>query len=110
MSIATDSSGNVYVVDSAASTSERIQKFDSNSKFITKWGKSGDGDGQFNSPKGVATDSSGSVYVVDNSNNRIQKFDSDGKFVTKWGEYGFVSSGAGAEGKFNNPKDVATDS
>ena len=42
--VATDSSGNVYVADT---DNNRIQKFDSNGNFITKWGFDGDGDGQF---------------------------------------------------------------
>ena len=69
--VATDSSGNVYVADYL---NDRIQKFDSNGNFITKWGSEGSGDGQFNAPNSVATDSSGNVYVTDYANNRIQKF------------------------------------
>ena len=42
--------------------------------FITKWGNSTDGDGQFSNPQGVAIDSSGNVYVADTWNHRIQKF------------------------------------
>ena len=38
--IATDSSGNVYVADM---DNNRIQKFDSNGNFITKWGSHGTG-------------------------------------------------------------------
>jgi DNA-binding beta-propeller fold protein YncE len=68
--IAVDSSGYVYV----ASLSHGIQKFDSNGKYITKWGSEGSGDGQFKNPDGIAVDSSGYVYVVDQGNNRIQKF------------------------------------
>ncbi|MBF0537156.1 MAG: DUF1566 domain-containing protein [Nitrospirae bacterium] len=60
-----------YVADPA---NNRIQKFSSSGAFITKWGSSGSGDGQFNSPYGVAVDTSGNVYVADNGNNRIQKF------------------------------------
>ena len=37
--VATDSSGNVYVADI---DNNRIQKFDSNGNFITKWGSNGD--------------------------------------------------------------------
>ena len=44
---------------------DRIQKFDSNGTFITKWGSHGSGDGQFYYPNGVAVDSSGNVYVAD---------------------------------------------
>ena len=80
--VAVDSSGNVYVADSA---NNRIQKFNSSGYFITKWGSLGSGDGQFFSPGGVAVDSSGNVYVADSMNARIQKFDIAGNFITKWG-------------------------
>ena len=77
--IAVDKAGNLYVVDAG---NNRVQKFDSNGKFITKWGTAGSGDGQFSAPVGIAIDSSGNVYVSDN--NRVQKFDSNGKFITNW--------------------------
>jgi len=66
-----DSSGNVYEVDT---TNDRIQKFNSEGTFLTKWGTSGTENGQFSSPFGIAVDSSGNVYVTDVGNNRIQKF------------------------------------
>ena len=69
--IAVDSSGYVYVADS---WNGRIQKFDSDGNFITKWGSSGTGDGEFSLPHGIAVDSSGNAYVADTMNNRIQKF------------------------------------
>ena len=72
----------MYVVDTL---NNRIQKFNSNGTFITKWGSKGTADGQFNFPDGIAVDSSGNVYVADDGNNRIQKFDSNGTFITKWG-------------------------
>ena len=77
--IAVDSSGNVYVADSG---NDRVKKFDSNGKFITKWGSTSSQ--QFN-PIHLAIDSSGNVYVADYGNSKIQKFDSNGKFITKWG-------------------------
>ena len=86
--IAIDSSGNVYEADSP---SNRIQKFDSNGKFITKWGS------DWSFPYGVAIDSSDKVYVTDYFNARIHKFDSNGKFITKWG-----SQGTG-DGQFDSP-------
>jgi DNA-binding beta-propeller fold protein YncE len=63
--------GNILVVDGG---NNRIQKFDSNGTFITKWGISGAGDGQFEQPTGIAIDSLGNVYVVDRGNSRIQVF------------------------------------
>jgi DNA-binding beta-propeller fold protein YncE len=81
-----DSAGNVYVGDFGENN--RVQKFDSNGNFITKWGTPGSGDGQFTNPAGVAVDRSGNVYIADRDNNRIQKFDSNGNFITKWGSRG----------------------
>ena len=60
--VAVDSSGNVYVTDY---DNDRIQKFASDGKFITTWGSSGSGEGQFTKPQGIAVDSSGNVYVDD---------------------------------------------
>jgi sugar lactone lactonase YvrE/fibronectin type 3 domain-containing protein len=72
-SIAVDASGNVYVADSS---NYRIQKFDRNGIFITKWGSWGLGNenGKFQYPVGVTVDSSLNVYVADSSNHNIQKF------------------------------------
>ena len=71
--------------------------------FLTTWGSSGTGDGQFDFPFGVATDGSGNVYVADDGNHRIQKFDASGTFLTAWG-----SDGSG-NGQFHFPQGVATD-
>jgi tripartite motif-containing protein 71 len=107
--VAVDSSGNVYVADN---NNSRIQKFDSNDNFITKWGSYGDrsccsyglANGQFVYPYDIAVDSSGNVYVVDTYNYRIQKFDSSGTFITKWGSWGT------GDGQFIHPIGVAVDS
>ena len=61
----------MYVADIK---SNRIQKFDSNGKYITKWGSKGGGDGQFVGPDDIAVNSSGNLYVSDAGNNRIQVF------------------------------------
>jgi hypothetical protein len=86
--IAVDSFGNVYVADTGNS---RIQKFTSTGAFITKWGSSGNGDGQFGGrprgPAGVAVSQDGFVYVTDPRDpydNRVHKFDSNGVFITQW--------------------------
>jgi sugar lactone lactonase YvrE len=99
--VATDSAGNVYVTDTL---NNRIQKFDSNGNFLTKWGEYGAETAQFNNPFGIATDSAGNVYVTDTLNNRIQKFDSNGNFLANWGSYGAEN------GQFNSPCGIATDS
>ena len=99
--MALDPSGNVYVADS---DNDRIQKFDSNGGFITKWGIYGSDDGQFDRPSGVAVGSSGNVYVVDADNDRIQKFNSSGSHIASWGGYG------SSENHFRQPLDIAVDS
>ena len=76
------------------STSHRVQKFDNNGTFLTKWGKNGgdgsfgSGDGEFFCPNGVTTDADGNVYVADSCNHRVQKFTGAGMFLTKWGSSG----------------------
>ena len=123
--LATDASGNVYVVDP---WNYRIQKFDSSGDFLGAWGWgvktgahryetcahscqagiSGSGNGQFSfsyrdDNDGIATDPSGNVYVADTQNNRIEKFSSSGAFLAKWGY-----SGTGDEQFY--PEALATDS
>ncbi len=77
--------------------------------FVTKWGTSGSGDGQFHAPYGIATDSAGNVYVTDNGNglgqnDRVEKFNSTGAFITKWGGLG------SGDTEFHDPWGIATDS
>ena len=43
-------------------------------EFVSQWGTSCTGDGEFYDPRGVAGASDGSVYVSDYRNHRIQKF------------------------------------
>jgi tripartite motif-containing protein 71 len=69
--VATDADGNVYVVDG---DNDRVQKFAPDGTFLTKWGSTGSGLGQFDSPRVIAVDGQGNVYVSDLLNGRIQKF------------------------------------
>tara|TARA_Y100000780_G_scaffold20504_1_gene17399 strand:+ start:158 stop:709 length:552 start_codon:yes stop_codon:yes gene_type:complete len=56
--ISVDRAGNVYV---AETINHRVQVFDSNGRFLRKWGSEGSGDGQFNRPTGIAIDRAGNV-------------------------------------------------
>ena len=82
----------------------RIQKFDSNGNFITKWGSEGSEDGQFILPLGLDVDSHENVYVVDQGKANIQKFDSNGNFITKWGIEG------DKDGQITTLEDIEIDS
>ena len=76
--IALDKYDNVYVTDPQSdpgcSQQPRVLKFDSEGKFITKWGSFGKGNGQFQDPEHLAVDSEGNVYVSDRKRDDIQKF------------------------------------
>lgn len=91
--------GLLYVTDT---NNHRIQKFNGDGVFLTRWGTLGSGNGQFSSPWGISVDGSGDVFVVDN-NHRVQKFKQDGRFVTKWGSFGSL------DGLLNSPRGVAVD-
>jgi len=97
-SLATDSSGNVYVADTY---NARVQKFDAGGNFLLAWGSGGSDEGQFTTPLGIAIDGGGNVYVSDQ--HRVSKFDLNGTFLTMWGRYG------SGNGQFMYPAGVATD-
>jgi sugar lactone lactonase YvrE len=80
----------------------RVQKFDREGVFMSKWGNKGIENGQFTFPSGIAVDLQ-YVYVVDHS-NRIQIFDKEGQFVNTLGSTG------SNPGELNLPEDVDVDS
>jgi DNA-binding beta-propeller fold protein YncE len=53
--------------------------------FVTQWGSSGTGAGQFQAPVDVAVDGSGNAYVVDAVLNNVQKFDPNGRLLATFG-------------------------
>jgi YD repeat-containing protein len=63
--------GNLYVVDYG---NRRVQELSSTGAFITKFGSSGNGAGQFAGPIGAAVSSTGAVYVVDKVGNRVEEW------------------------------------
>jgi NHL repeat len=100
--VATDSSGDVYVADSA---NERIDEFSPAGAFIKAYGwgvlddasqfetctttcqqgTEGSGAGQLSAAAGVAVDGSGDVYVADSANERIDEFSPAGAFIKAYG-------------------------
>jgi tripartite motif-containing protein 71 len=96
--IAINSSGYVYVADSA---NNRIQVFTPDGVYVTKFGSYGSGNGKFRNPLNLAVNSTNYVYVVDFGNYRIQVFDPNGNYAGQWG------SGGNGNGEFNQPKGIA---
>jgi DNA-binding beta-propeller fold protein YncE len=97
--IAIDQEGYIYVADT---WNQRVQKFDKDFNFVTKWPISGwYGQSVVNKPYlAVAGDR---VYVTDPEGYRVIVFDRDGKFVATFGEYGFDSK------SFGLPTGIAVD-
>lgn len=85
--VAWDKAGNIYVADGIG-TNNRIAKFDKEGRFITHWGSTGSGPGQFNGVKALALDAQGNVYAADAGNKRIQVFDGEGKFLREFSNVG----------------------
>ena len=67
---------------------------------LSSFGQKGNGDGEFESPRGVAVDNEDNIYVVDKLNSRIQKFSPSGRHL--------VSVGAKGQGalEFDWPKAI----
>lgn len=85
--VAWDKAGNIYIADGIG-TNNRVAKFDKDGRFITHWGSTGEGPGQFRGVKAIALDAQGNVYAADAGNKRIQVFDGDGKFLREFGNVG----------------------
>jgi DNA-binding beta-propeller fold protein YncE len=94
--ISVDKSDNIYVSDLYNC---RIQKFDSQGNFLTKWSH------EFGYTHGIAVDPDDYVYVVDGS-HRVQKFDSQGNFILKWGNKGQFDTASAIAADLNGYIDV----
>jgi tripartite motif-containing protein 71 len=92
----------VYITDMG---NYRIQKFDSNGKFLSKIQSSyGTRNGQFsNTTPGIAVDSHDNVFVIDKLYPRVLKYGSNGELITSWG-----TKGTG-DGQFKRPEDIVVD-
>src|SRR5450755_846811 len=85
--LAVDKEGNLYVADTL---NDRIEVFDADGKFISTFGKAGDGPGYFARPKGVTVDSDGHVWVADGMQDRVQVFTNEGQLLITMGGHGLL--------------------
>lgn len=74
--IVRDSAGNLYILDM---DNNRIQKLDSEGKFIKTIGRKGQGPGEFQGPSSMDIDTEDNLFVFDVRTRRIEVFSSDGK-------------------------------
>ena len=78
-----------------------IKVFNREGHFQYKFGKQGEGEGEFNNLRFMSVTQSKHLLVCDGKNHRIQVFELDGKFVGKFGTNGSKL------GEFNYPFSVA---
>jgi hypothetical protein len=80
--VATDSQGNIYVLDRM---NFRVQKFDKNGQYIQTIGKKGQGPGEFERPARFFLGTQDNIYVTDGGRRiegrMIKIFNSRGEFV-----------------------------
>jgi hypothetical protein len=74
--IVRDSGGNLYLLDTG---SNRIQKLDSEGKFIKTIGRKGQGPGEFQAATSMDIDKDNSLFVFDIGSRRIEVLSSEGK-------------------------------
>ena len=82
-----DAEGNLYVCDTL---NDRIEVFDADGKFISTYGKNGDGPGYFARPKGIAIDSDGHIWVADGMQDRVQVFNKQWQLLITFGGHGLL--------------------
>ena len=78
-----------------------IKMFDLGGKLISKFGREGSKDGEFNGAHYLSINKEGFLAVCDTFNHRIQVFELSGKFVTKFGREG------SERGEFKHPNSTA---
>jgi DNA-binding beta-propeller fold protein YncE len=98
--LAVDQDGSLYVCDTL---NNRIEIFDADGKFISTFGKAGDGPGHFARPKGVAIDSDGHVWVADGMQDRVQVFNKEAQLLITFGGHGLLP------GQFQGLVGITTD-
>ena len=93
-SIATDCSGNLYIVDNSCNTVRKVNASGYISTIAgnsSNSGYSGDGgpatSAKLNGPFGIALDPVGNIYVSDQYNNVIRKIDASGNISTVAGNH-----------------------
>ena len=91
--------GQYFIVSDYYDNSIKI--FDLEGRFISKFGKRGNKDGEFNTPRYLSVNKQGLLMVCDSLNHRVQVFELSGKFVIKFGSEG------SEKGEFKYPGSTA---
>ncbi len=116
ISVAVDSTGNVYVADNLNHLIRKVTPAGAVTTFAGGVGVVGNVDGtgtaaRFYAPSGVAVDSADNVYVADSYNNTIRKITPARVVTTLGGLSGIIgtANGTGSAARFSNPTGLAVD-
>lgn len=91
--------GTLYVADTHYF---RVMAFDSEGNEKMRFGRFGQGPGEFVYTTGVAIGPEGRIYVSESGgNDRIQVFDAEGNYLFHFGTFGYD------QGQFNRPQSLA---
>jgi len=97
-----DKDGKIYLLSQVEG---RIYVYDSDRKFLFKFGERGGSTGKLSRPRAVAVDSvRGRMYVVDYMRHTVSSYDKKGAFLFEFGGRGW------GEGWFQHPVDIFVDS
>ncbi|MBI3411576.1 MAG: NHL repeat-containing protein [Planctomycetes bacterium] len=91
IAIAIDKSDRIFITDFK---NQRVQKFDSDGKFLSSFNVSGN-------PSGIAVDASGNLVLALFDKSAIAVYSDDGKLLRQWGKEG------GGDSEFKSPAGVA---
>lgn len=86
--VATDSFGNVWVVDGIG----KVFMFNAAGQWKFQFGTAGTANGQLKSPVSIDIGPSGNLAVMDRENNRVQIFKPNGTYVRQFGTLGSGNS------------------
>ena len=96
-----DKDGKIYLLSQVEG---RIYVYDSDRRFLFKFGERGGSTGKLSRPKAVAVDNrNGRMYVVDYMRHTITTYDNKGAFIFEFGGLGF------GQGWFQYPVDIFID-
>jgi sugar lactone lactonase YvrE len=114
--IATDSAGNIFVVDEGNHTVRKITADGTVTTLAGTAGVPGSADGtgaaaRFDSPQDIVADTADNLYVTDTGNHTIRKITPAGVVTTLAGLAGVTGStdGTGGAARFDRPRKAALD-
>ena len=75
-----DTQGNLYILDAG---NYRIQKYDTDGKFLATFGRRGQGPAEFEYPYSIKLDNENNLLVGDFASNSIMVLDQDGREIDR---------------------------